>query len=137
MKKHSLSWHKKQADKYFSQVVRLRSADLFGQVTCYTCGKIFHWKKIQCGHYMSRNKLATRYDFDNCRPQCMACNIFKKGNYPEFASRLVGEMGLTILADLVDRSNMTVKYSFCDYQEMVDAYKDELITLEAQKKGLI
>jgi hypothetical protein len=133
MKNKTLKGWKKDADKYFSQVVRLRSADKRGYVPCYTCSKVLHWKKIQCGHYISRNKLATRFDFDNCRPQCMACNIFKKGNYPDFASRLVGQMGLTILADLVDRSNKTVKYSFCDYAEMIDAWKDELITLE--KKG--
>ena len=56
----------KKLDAIFSQYIRLKDADHNGNVTCFTCGKVEHYKKgMQCGHFQSRKHLATRFDEEN------------------------------------------------------------------------
>lgn len=74
----------KKLDKVFSKFIRLSQADSEGNVVCCTCGVTKHWKKIQCGHYQSRRKYATRWSIYNCAPQCMKCNIFSQGEQVKF-----------------------------------------------------
>ena len=57
----------KKLDAIFSQYIRLKDADHKGDVTCFTCGKVSHYKKgIQNGHFQSRRFMSTRYDEKNC-----------------------------------------------------------------------
>lgn len=130
MKKHSLSWWKKKADTVYSRLIRLRYADKNGYVKCFTCGVKKPWKEMQNGHYIPRNYLSTRFEDANCRPQCFSCNVCKSGNYDEYAYRLVKENGENILQYLNSRKNMAIKYKIYDYQEMIDQWTDELVTLE-------
>jgi hypothetical protein len=57
-------------------------------VECYTCGKKHTIAEIQCGHFMGRSNLGTRWLEANCRPQCLECNYFKTGNIEEFEYKL-------------------------------------------------
>lgn len=67
-------------DRWFSKFIRLRDADRNGICRCITCGTPHHWKDIDCGHFVSREKSVTRYDERNCHAQCKVCNRFKSGN---------------------------------------------------------
>jgi hypothetical protein len=78
-------------DIIFSQLVRLKEADENGMVKCYTCDDVKHWKQMQCGHFVSRAKMPTRFSEKNCRPQCKDCNEHKGGNEKVFAERLEAE----------------------------------------------
>lgn len=75
-------------DAIFSQVVRLSHADEHGMVECYTCGAKKHWKLMQCGHFIPRIHMFTRFSEDNCKPQCPTCNLLKDGNLVAFAQYL-------------------------------------------------
>jgi predicted SnoaL-like aldol condensation-catalyzing enzyme len=75
-------------DAIFSQVVRLSYADEHGMVECYTCGAVKHWKHMQCGHFIPRIHMFTRFSEDNTKPQCPTCNILKDGNLVAFAQHL-------------------------------------------------
>lgn len=66
-------------DTYFSRALRLMGANDQGVCFCATCGIPREVKKIQCGHFMTRNHKATRWEFKNCAPQCGACNGNKGG----------------------------------------------------------
>ena len=67
----------KKLDAVFSQYIRLKDADEFGNATCFTCGKVDHWKKLQNGHFQSRKHYATRWDEMNCQVQCVSgCNMY-------------------------------------------------------------
>ena len=79
---------KKKADEWFSKYVRWSAADADGNCTCFTCGKTHHASRIQAGHFASRRHNATRYDLNNVRPQCAACNIFKQGEQWIFGRNL-------------------------------------------------
>lgn len=78
-------------DILFSQQVRLTYADEHGMVACFTCGVIKHYKQMQCGHYIPRAHMPTRFSLKNTRPQCRECNEGKNGNLKVFAERLQTE----------------------------------------------
>ena len=88
---------KKAFDSVFSKYIRQKYADDNGMVHCYTCSTVKHWKEIQNGHWIPRNNLATRFSEENCRPQCVACNLFQKGMPDVFAVNLIKE-GVDIVA---------------------------------------
>lgn len=88
---------KKQLDSIYSEWIR-RKYSVNGYTQCYTCYKILPWKEIQCGHFVSRKQLATRFDERNTRPQCVGCNIFGKGKTSIFAENLEKEIsGIVVL----------------------------------------
>lgn len=80
-----------KADAAFSQYIRLKYADAYGNCRCISCGQYHPWKEIQNGHYMSRRYMSTRWSEDNCRPQCVACNIFNQGAAQMFRLGLIKE----------------------------------------------
>lgn len=80
---------KGKLDKAFSELVRMTFADDQGQVTCIDgCGRTGFWKDFDCGHFVDRDKLPTRWDLDNCRPQSPVCNRMKTGRRYEFGRAL-------------------------------------------------
>jgi hypothetical protein len=78
-------------DIIFSQLIRLSHADEHGMVQCYTCPTIKHWKHMQCGHFVSRAKMPTRFSVKNCKPQCKDCNEHNGGNEKVYAERMEAE----------------------------------------------
>lgn len=82
---------KKKLDKVFSMYIRNKYADSHGLINCYTCSVRKPIKEMQNGHWIPRNNLATRFDEQNCRPQCVGCNMFNKGRPDVFAVNLIGE----------------------------------------------
>jgi hypothetical protein len=77
---------KKELDTVFSLYVR----QIYPKV-CYTCNKPA--ERLQCGHYISRQYLVTRWSIDNCRPQCWGCNGYGKGQPLIFEEKLKAEYG--------------------------------------------
>ena len=63
----------KLADDLFSLLVRYKGSNS-GRVACCTCGRIFRWQDIQCGHFVRREEWSVRYSFRNAHPQCETCN---------------------------------------------------------------
>ena len=135
MKTHTLSWWKKQADKYCSLYTRRLAADKNGLVVCVTCRGIFHWKNIQCGHYIPRNHLSTRFYHINLAPQCVGCNVYGGGKPDLFALALVAKYGKDILEDLNIQKNKPIKYRISDYQEMIEMYQDALVGIDIKNGG--
>lgn len=93
VKKETVSTLMKEADRLFSLKVRhMEQSD--GSNHCFTCAKWFPVKKLQCGHYLSRFYKAARWDFDNARPQCMMCNMWKRGDLVVYRQNLIKEIGI-------------------------------------------
>lgn len=116
-------WTKK-LDTIFSQYIRQKYADNFGMVSCYTCGSRKHWKDMQNGHYISRGNMATRWLEENCRVQCVGCNVFKNGNYVEYSSRLIEEIGLKKYKELVKKKYEIKQFSIKDIQDLIKKYSN-------------
>lgn len=99
----------KQADTLLSLYVRQVHADPQGIVQCYTCPYKNHWKKMQNGHYITRSAKYTRWDLDNCRPQCFVCNMRNQGMAHIFRENLVSEIGGQRVIDLEQRAKLLFK----------------------------
>ncbi len=122
-KKKSLSYLRKELDRVFSLYIRHKYAKN-GQVRCYTCGAIKDVTNIQNGHFVSRLYLATRYSEDNCRPQCVGCNLFGKGKTATFGANLERDCGRETVSRLFREANTIVK-DF-PYAEKIEEYTKKL-----------
>lgn len=112
---------KRKLDSVFSQYIRQKYADKNGMVKCYTCSTVKHWKEIQNGHWIPRHNLATRFSEDNCRPQCVACNMFQKGMPDVFAVNLIQE-GIDIVS--LQKTRYSVfKIDKQWYEEQINHYQ--------------
>lgn len=112
----------KEADKAYSTYVRLKYADKDGMVKCYTCDDVYHYKKLQCGHYISRLFKYTRWDLNNLRPQCFYCNMRRAGCAFIFRQNLVDEIG----EDIVKAMEKKARELFIEKDEWIQAKLDEL-----------
>lgn len=128
--------YKAKLDKIFSEYIRYKYADTNGYCRCISCGRIHKIKEIQNGHYMSRRYMSTRFDEDNCRPQCVACNIYNQGNIQMYRINLIKEIGerRVELVEIKARTQ-THKYSDFEYQELIKYY-GACLKLIKEKKGL-
>jgi len=133
-KKPTTSKLKAKLDAIFSRYIRLTYADEHGYCTCYTCDKRLHWTKIQNGHLFSRGRYATRFDPDNCRPQCAGCNVMGKGNYQEYFPRMIEEVGAEAVMNLQGASKHVVKFNSSFYEDEIKHYEAEVKRL-IQEKG--
>jgi hypothetical protein len=103
-----------KADALFSQYIRRYWADDNGIAECATCGNWLHYKDLDCGHYLTRAILATRYDVTNAAPQCRPCNRLHDGKADRMRQWLVstyGEKEITALErrskdPLIDKANV-------------------------------
>lgn len=125
MKKVSRKNLIKKLDQVFSLYIRLRYAT--NEIAeCYTCGKVDHYKKLQCGHFMSRKYYATRWDEDNCQVQCYSCNVMRYGEQYKFGLRLAKEKQLDLPEKLLAKTRKITKFSDVDIKEMIDLYKEKV-----------
>lgn len=84
---------KAAADKWFSEFIRLRDSDEHGIATCITSGKRAHWRTMDCGHYVSRAKMATRYHEHNCHAQSKRANQYQGGHFVEHGDAIDRKYG--------------------------------------------
>lgn len=117
---------KKELDKVFSQYIRHLYSDDNGNVECYTCGVVKPIKQMQNGHMQSRKHTSTRWHLNNCRPQCVKCNIYSEGEKIRFYRRLCSEIGDKEVEEVIQLSYKTEKYSKPDLIYLIDYYKQKL-----------
>jgi hypothetical protein len=121
----------KTLDTVFSQYIRLLYANSSGICFCITCGLPHPWKEIDCGHFMTRQHRATRWDERNCHPQCKWCNRFLGGEQYKHGlalDKIHGEGTAYLLKSL---SAMKAKYSDLWFGWQINKYR---IRLKALKK---
>jgi len=131
-KKESISTLTKELDTVFSLFIRLRNADKEGNVLCYTSGKKMYWKKSQCGHFISRRKMGTRWNEVNCQVQSVKENVFNQGNAPEFGRRLVADYGQSAVDNLFLLAGQTVKLDRITLRWQIQHYSDRVRELKVK-----
>jgi len=123
-KSKTRSYYVKQLDKVFSEYIRRSKPPV-----CVTCGTKDEWKRLQNGHYYSRAKLPTRWNEDNCWPQCVACNMFRGGNYTEYALFMLKTLGEGKLRELHKLAISGEKVTTPVIKGMIEDYSEKLLTL--------
>ena len=124
----SISRLKKELDKWFSLFIRLRDATNEGMVQCITSGRLYHYKKIHAGHFMSRRHMSTRWCEMNVAPQSAADNLFGQGEQYKFGIALDHKYGEGTAEELQIKSRQICKMSRADYEEKISYTKRLLKT---------
>lgn len=122
-------------DRVFSEFIRLRDADENGYVCCISCGKIDHWRKIHCGHFVNRGHTSTRFNEKNCNGQCVTCNSYDEGNNIGYTRGLIKKYGPGIIQELEIIKGQCTKYTDFEYRVLIAHYTKEVKQLK-QQKGL-
>jgi len=126
------------ADRWFSKYIRIRDAYDNGYCHCCTCGKVFFWKYIQAGHFVSRGKYATRFNEENVHAQCAYCNSQvggkgKEWEHGEYIDTLYGNGTAKKLKNIGNIRGQKVS-SFM-LKDIADTYRQKTKDI-AKKKGL-
>ena len=121
-------------DTIVSKYVRLYYSNERGKVRCYTCGLLKNWNELDCGHFIKRANIQTRWDLDNLRPQCVNCNRYKSGNYEIYEKKLRKELGEDKYNQLIQKSQQNTKISTVELEILLDERKKLLKDVENSKK---
>jgi len=118
-------------DAIFSKYIRLRDADESGMCKCITCGEKFFWKKGDAGHFISRDRIATRWDQRNVNAQCPRCNRFRGGEqylHGIAIDRIHGKGTAELLKNLSLVRGTKINILWLENE--IEIYKDKLKELE-------
>lgn len=124
---------KEKLDRVFSEYIRLRDADEKGFCRCISCGKIAHWKDMDCGHFINRKHMALRFNDINCNAQCRACNRFDEGNMEGYRMGLIKKHGQVIIEKLYAMKNEVCRISSIEYSIAIKHYKKKVEKLKNEK----
>lgn len=121
------SWNnlRDDLDSVFSKYIRTKYADVDGNVHCYTSNVLLKIADAQCGHFIPRTHLCTRWDERNCRPQSKHDNEFLQGNLAVYAARLESEQ-TGIVSELKQLSRETASIGISDLKELLIQYRHKL-----------
>lgn len=120
----------KQLDTLTSLYIRQKGIDRNGFNTCYTCGARYHWKEMDCGHYIKRRYLHTRWNLTNVLVQCVICNRTLGGNYKVYEPKIRAELGTDEVQKLWDLAYKTDKISTIELEQMIEDMKIKLKELK-------
>lgn len=124
----------KEADKWFSEWIRLRDSDSNGRVKCVTCSHTAHWRQMQCGHFVTRGHQATRYDEKNASGQCRGCN-YNGGQILKHAAALNVRYGYRVHEELQERGAQECVRKTRDFQYIADHYKRLVFVIRQEQPG--
>lgn len=125
-KKPSINTLKRKLDELWSQWVRRSRANPDGIVACCSCGRPYPWNEMDCGHFVSRNHNAGRYDPRNTNPQCKKCNRFREGNKAGYAVFLQKKYGPEVIEELNKLQYTIKRFEVDELQAMIRETRDSL-----------
>ena len=123
----------KKLDKVFSLYIRLRDVMPSGLFRCISCGQIKPYSQEDCGHYISRTNMITRFDEDNCNGECRACNRLSSDHLIGYRKNLITKIGLDRVSALEWKRNQIKHWTKDELREKISYYTLEVKRLSADK----
>ena len=123
---------KGKLDKIFSRYIRLRDCNGTHHGPCITCGKIVHWKDADAGHFITRGRLATRFDPRNVNLQCKYCNGPMSGQQYQHGLAINRKFGEGVADELGRLANQSIKISRGEYRDLIQDYNERVKELSRQ-----
>jgi 5-methylcytosine-specific restriction endonuclease McrA len=119
-------------DKVFSEYIRKRDSKEYGgrYFRCISCGKVKPFEQMDCGHYIPRANMATRFDEDNCHGECVECNRMSVTHIVGFRQNLVKKIGYEAVERLEQKKHTIQKYSKTEISELIKYYKTKIKELD-------
>ena len=124
---------KNKLDDVFSEFIRLRDSRDDGTFVCISCGRLLPYDQADCGHYINRKLMSTRFSEKNCNAQCRSCNRFDEGNIQGYRRGLIAKYGEPVVLMLEASKNQINKLSEFEYKAMIDHYRKEVKRLKKEK----
>lgn len=119
-KRPSLSSLRRKLDQVFSAWIRNRDTTRDGWGHCISCNA---WSRLQAGHWIKRQYLATRFDQRNVNGQCVRCNHFLHGNDGPYTLAMLKKYGHGVVDELMQRKHRTVKLTRDDYLVLLHNFR--------------
>lgn len=124
---------KTRLDKEFSLFIRQRDQLPGGVFRCISCGQIKPYEQADCGHYINRQHMSTRFDEMNCNAQCRSCNRYQEGNAQGYRQGLIQKYGERDVILLEAKKKDSRKYDDFQYNELIKHYKVLNNVLKSEK----
>lgn len=118
----------KKLDSLVSKVIR----SLYGDKCC-TCNSVLEYSKLHCGHCLSRQFRATRYNPENLSSQCPACNLYRQGEQYAFGQYINSFHGEGTMEKLIKLSKSNIKIGLPERESLYKIYEDALEHNNLQK----
>ncbi len=119
----------KRAWDAFSLFIRLRdclkTTGTIDRGKCYTCGRIYHFKDLQAGHFVRGRGGAVLFDELGVKAQDEGCNIFRDGEVLIFRKNLVKEVGEEVVEILESKRWKIKKRSKVELEALCLYYRQE------------
>jgi len=119
----------KKLDRVFSEYIRRSALTPQGYIRCFTCGAFITFHQADCGHYVGRECMSTRFEEKNCAPQCHSCNRYAEGRKDIFAINLQKKYGQGILEELNRKKNEIKQWTAEELEEKIIYYQQKIKTL--------
>ena len=112
-------------DKVFSLYIRQRDSEN-GFFKCISCGQIKPYDQCDCGHYINRQHISTRFDEKNCNAQCRKCNRFEEGNAQGYRRGLIEKYGEKAVELLEIKKFNTSHLNLPEIEILTKYYKEKI-----------
>lgn len=137
MKKKTVAKVKKEVWAVFSKCIRLRDCLLTTGCTswglCITCGKRYHFKLLQAGHFISGRHNANLFSEKGTHAQCYNCNINLRGNTLEYRRQIIKMYGEGADLELEEEARQIKKFTIPELRELEASLLEKIEPLEEGK----
>jgi hypothetical protein len=123
----------RKLDDIFSEYIRLRDCNENGFVKCVTCPEHFHWRDMDCGHFVKRCNSSVRWDLQNSHGQCRLCNSTHDGREDEHALAIDRMYGEGTAERLRRRGAEDEKFMVHELESMYQELRKEVKALKDEK----
>lgn len=122
----------RKLDKTFSLYIRLRDSAPWDHrfFRCISCGQIKPFDQMDCGHFISRTHMATRFDTQNAHGECRACNRFSADHMLAYQRNLEAKIGKPAVEMLMVRGRQTKKWSAFELDLLQKHFEEEIAKMQ-------
>ena len=129
-KPKTVSKLKREAWTLYSIYIRtrdcLRTTGCASFGLCITCGKRYHFKLLQGGHYISGKHNNNLFEETGCHAQCYNCNINLKGNTHVYAKKLQELYGADTPEQLYLNDQVLKKFTPQELEQLKNDLKEKI-----------
>lgn len=123
--------------KAFSEYIRRRDSNKEGYGKCFTCPRIIHWKKGDCGHGIGRQHKGTKYNEKNNHLQCKHCNGFEGGKREVYRDEMNKRYGSNTWELMEAAAKKPAKIGQFEIDQLEKHYKERLSEITNPKQSLL
>jgi hypothetical protein len=93
---------------------------------CFTCGKRYHFKLLQAGHFIPGRHNANLFSEKGVHAQCYNCNVNLRGNPLEYRRQIILMYGENADLTLEIEAQQIKKFTAQELQELYEYYKNKV-----------